>query len=200
MKKYLLLTVCLVAAIGLVWAAGAKTAGKAQDAGRKSLTFNGKEFFLVYSVKGSEWLNEYLPAGQTFKNYTEMIAVRAYDDLKGKATPVQIAQAIASNYQRKYPGIKFLLAGNEKTGDGLVSFVMIQGDILEHNLFRTTLGEGGPVSIQHVYRKYVPQAKRTPADLKGFSSQIKQNRDAWINALDAMPVPAVNRTVIVEQL
>ena len=94
----------------------------------------------------------------------------------------------------------FLFAGNEKTGDGLVSFVMIQGDILEHNLFRTTLGEGGPVSIQHVYRKYVPQAKRTPADLKGFSSQIKQNRDAWINALDAMPVPAVNRTVIVEQL
>ncbi len=160
-----------------------------------SVAFNGKKFYLQYSVGNSqEWLNEYLPAGQNFNNYTEMIAVRYYDGVK--ATPGQIAQLIAGNYAKAYPGIKYMLASNEKTGDGLVSYIMIESNILEHNLFRTTTKDGTPVSVQYVYRKYLPKGKeRTREDLSSFAKETNQYRTTWINALEATAVPAAIRTV-----
>ena len=157
-------------------------------------TFNGKKFYLKYSA-GTEqmWLNEYLPSGQDFKTYTDMIAVRSYDGTK--ATPQQVAQIIAGNYAKKYPGIKYMLATNEKTGDGLVSFIVIEGNILEHDLFRTTMHNGTPVSLQYVYREYIPQEKRTREDLISFSKKVRRLLPEWTNALDNMPVPRVVRTV-----
>ena len=192
MKKYILILGALICFSALFAANGAKKAAPKAS----SLVFNGKTFYLKYSAgTESEWLNEFLPKGATFTNYTEMVALRSYDSLKD-ATPIQVAQAIAANYQRAYPGIKFMLAGNEKTGDGLVSYIMIQGDILEYNLFRTTLKNKTPISIQYVYRKYVPQATRTPADLKAFSGETKQHSSTWINALDALSAPDMVRDVI----
>jgi hypothetical protein len=168
--------------------------GKAK-AVKQSVTFNGKKFYLEYSNgNGQEWLNEYLPAGQKFETYTEMIAVRSYDTLQ--ATPAEIAQAIADNYARDYPGVKYLLAANDKTGDGLVSFIMIGGNVLEHNLFRTTLRGSTPVAIQHVYRKYLPKGQpRSKEDMSAFAKDTSSRRAGWINALDAMPVPETVRTV-----
>lgn len=126
-----------------------------------SVTFNGKKFYLQYSVgTQQEWLNEYLPDGQNFDNYTEMIAVRSYDAIK--ATPQDIAQIIAHNYAQKHPGVKYLLAANKKTGDGLVSFIEIGDHILEFNLFRTTTKDLIPVSIQYVYRKIFPRERLAP--------------------------------------
>ena len=122
-----------------------------------------------------------------------MIALRSYDAVK--ATPIQIAQYIAGNYAKHYPGVKYVLASNEKTGDGSVSYIMIEGNVLEHNLFRTTMQNGTPVSIQYVYRKYIPSGKRSRDDLATFGKEISSNLSRWINALDAMPVPQMVRTV-----
>ncbi len=202
MKKYFLITICLVSIVGVVWSAGQGTvSAKGSQAVKASktkapsqaLTFNGKKFYLQYSVGNKqEWLNEYLPSGQNFDNYTEMVALRSYDSIK--ATPMQIAQAIASNYRRDYPGIKFLLAANEKTGDGVVSYIMVDKNILEHNLFRTTMKDNIPVSIQYVYRQYFPKGYQNE-DLSSFGQKVKQRRNEWINALDQMSVPSMIRTI-----
>ena len=192
MKKYILMLVCLVAVLGAAWAAGKGPASRGNQ--NASVVFNGKTFHLQYSVgNAQEWLNEYLPSGQNFNNYTEMIAVRSYDGVK--ATPMQIAQYIAGNYAKKYPGVKYLLAGNKETGDGLVSYIMIEGNILEYNLFRTTAKNGVPMAIQYVYRRYLPQATRSREDLSSFGKETSQRQVGWINALDAMPVPQVVRSV-----
>ena len=108
---------------------------------------------------------------------------------------IQIAQYIAGNYAKHYPGVKYVLASNEKTGDGSVSYIMIEGNILEHNLFRTTMQNGTPVAIQYVYRKYRPSGNRSQADLTAFSQEVSSNLSRWINALEAMPVPQIVRTV-----
>lgn len=203
MKKYTFVFVCLVTLLGIAWAKTppAKTFKAPQNAEMRNnqqnaaITFNGKKFYLQYSVGNDQqmWLNEYLPTGSNFNNYTEMIALRSYEN--SKATPQQIAQMIAGNFTKQYPGVKFLLAANDKTGDGLVSFIMVQGNILEHNIYRTTTKGGTPISLQYVYRKYCQDGEQRQACMSAFSQEVRTRRTEWINALDGMPVPSVVRTV-----
>lgn len=193
MKKYILAVICFISLLGISWAT-VKTPA-ARNSQNASVTFNGKKFHLQYSVGNQQmWLNEYLPTGVNFNNYTEMIAVRAYDGNKN-LTPSQLAQIIAGNYAKKNPGVQYLLAANDKTGDGLVSFIMIEGNILEHNIYRTTSQNGTPISLQHVYRKYISSKESKQADMASFAKETRARRTEWINALDKMPVPVVVRTV-----
>lgn len=121
--------------------------------------------------------------------------IRPLELTESNASPLQIAQYIAGNYAKKYPGIKYILASNEKTGDGLVSYIMIEGNILEFNLFRTTSQKGVPLSIQYVYRRYLLSADRKKEDIVSFGKETSQRKVSWINALDAMAVPDVVRVV-----
>jgi len=197
MKKYIL--VCLLSMVSLfAIAAGTKTVGtkKAETkTALPSIVFDGKAYTLRYSAGNSqEWLNEYLPAGATFDNYTHMFAVRSYDGLK-EATPAQIINSMARNYRRQNPGISFsVFQGNN--GDAGMGFIMIQGNVLENNLFRVTKSNGKLISLQFVYREYTKSANRTKEELAQAGAHIKTNLPRWKQSLLSMPVPNINHTVI----
>lgn len=193
MKKYIWWAVCAVLLLSVL----AVINVKAGPASTPSVVFNEKPFYLQYSDGSAAlWINEYLPAGATFDNYTEMIALRSYDGTSAEWTPMDLANAIGKNYEKEYPNTKYLLLNNPKTGEGIVDFIMATDSIFEHNLFRTTRGNNGVlVSLQHVYRMYPPKAgEARAAAMKTFSATVKSNREAWLNMLGAMPVPAVVRT------
>lgn len=190
MRKYILMMMALIAVFCVACSGGENAGGKKQE---HSVVFNGQTFYLQYSVGNQPgWLNEYLPAGQNFDSYTEMVALRSYESIK--ESPKTIAQIIARNYAKTHPGVQYLLAANEQTGDGIVSYVMIEGNILEFNLFRTTEKEGIPLSIQYVRRRYLSQnTQNHREEMSAFGKELAQHRNEWIGKLDEMPVPPIVR-------
>ena len=189
MKKYILIMVCLMAILGVAWAAGQSHPGKS-----KSITFNGKTFYLSYSVNDSsvgQWLNEYLPTGSNFNNYTDMFAVRFYEN--SKSTPRQLAASMVAIYTKQYPGVKSVLSVDEETGDGFVSYIMIEGNILEHNTYRTTTKDRTLISLQYVHRKYCSQQEDRQKCMQSFAQEVRNHRAEWVNALKNMSVPTVVR-------
>ncbi len=187
MKKYILVVVCLIAVLGGAWAARQSHPGK-------SITFNGKKFYLSYSVNDSsvgQWLNEYLPTGSNFNNYTDMFAVRSYEN--DKSTPRQLAATMVALYTKQYPGVKSVLSVDEKTGDGFVSYIMIQGNIFEHNTYRTPTKDGTLISLQYVHRKYCSQQEDRQECMQSFAQEVRSHRAEWVNALKNMVVPTVVR-------
>ena len=189
MKKIVFILLGILLICTAAWAGG----GKKQTAAAV-ITFDGQKFYLQYSAGNQqEWLNEYLPDGQDFNTYTNMLTVRSYDGVE--ATPMQIATAIAQNFAQNYPGIKYSLSQNKETGDGAVSFIIATDTIYECNVFRVTSQGGHPVALQYVYRVYPPQGEGRQAAMAEFSKKAKNGWPVWLQALTDMPVPTVVRTV-----
>ena len=162
-----------------------------------SVTFNGKKYYLQYSQGNSQqWLNEYLPAGVTFEDYTEMLTVRSYDGIK--ATPEQIGSSLVSNLLKTYPDTPYNFVKGAYPGEVEVSFAIAQDPTYEFNLFRITPGTNGhPVALQYVRRIILP----SPADPKrdqlmnGFVTTLQKDLNTWVKSIRAlMPVPAIIRT------
>lgn len=161
-----------------------------------SVTFNEKKFFLQYSAGNTQqWLNEYLPQGATFNDYTEMFTVRSYDGIK--ATPEQIATAIVSNLLTHYPNTSYNLVRGVNPAEVEISFGIATADVNEFNLFRIVLQENGsPIALQYVYRALLPNQddpqRQKIADQ--FIDTLQNNLTQWIQAIRRIPVPAINRT------
>ena len=156
-----------------------------------SVTFDGKKFFLQYSVGNEQqWLNEFLPAGVTFDNYDYMFTIRSYDGIK--ATPKQIGSNMLAAYQQRFPANKYQFFPGVGEDAG-VSFIEMNDKVLEFNLFRITTVDGHPLALQFVYREYMGTDYKAAMDK--LSKTVRANLDKWKTEILTMPVPAINRTV-----
>lgn len=198
MKKVLVSLMVFVCTIAAFAAPGKSTARATQQGtASTSVNFNGKKYYLQYSAGNSQqWLNEYLPAGATFNNYTEMIAVRSYDGIE--ATPEQIGTSIVSNLLNNYPDTPYNLVKGAHPGEVEVSFGIATASVDEFNLFRIVPGKNGhPIALQYVRRALLP----SPDDPKWkeitdkFVYALQHDFDQWLQAIQTMPVPAINRTL-----
>ena len=192
MKKYILACVVLCLT-GMAVAAGNKPAAKSIP----SLTFNGKKYYLQYSVGNSkEWLNEYLPAGANFDSYTEMLTVRSYDSLKG-VPPEQVAASIGGNYARNYPGAPYNVVKGTNPGEWEVSFAIRTDKMAEFDLFRIVSVGEHPVALQYVNRVLLSGSEQNQEkQLQQFAAGIQNNLNtSWTVGLRKMPVPPMVRTI-----
>ena len=173
----------------------AKAATKAAPAAHV-VKFNGQKYILQYSMGNKqEWLNEYLPAGVTFANYTEMLTVRSYDGVK--ATPEQIGASIVTNLRQKYPDTPYNFVNGAYPGEVEVSFAIAEFSVTEFNLFRIVPGKDGhPVALQYVNRVLLPTPDNPKRQelVETFAATLQKNLNKWVKALRVLPVPEIVRT------
>lgn len=218
MKKYLLTIICLgVISSVTCWAknepaaqpSAKPVAATSQTAPKKdpqpaknaqqSVTFNGKKFYLQYSNGNREgWINEYLPAGQNFNNYTEMVAFYAYNI---KATPIDIAVLISQNYDKNFPQLPCVVGPIEpatkdsaKEKDFGVTFLIPTTKFYESNAFRITSQNGQTVYLQYV-KRFTPPAGNAAEAVKAGLQKVEKEWPVQIQELYKMPLPAMVRTV-----
>lgn len=192
MKKYILIgaVLCMAAIVGAV-------SNKSATNSNPSLTFNGKKYYLQYSMGNkNEWLNEYLPAGANFDSYTEMLTVRSYDSLKG-VSPEQVAASIGGNYARNYPGAPYNVVKGTNPGEWEVSFAIRTDAMAEFDLFRITTVGDHPVALQYVNRVLLTGTEQAQQKkLQQFAAGIEKNLNtSWTIGLRKMSVPAMVRTI-----
>lgn len=202
MRKILIILMILTCTI-IAFATPTKSSKKTpkQNNVVKSINFNGKKYYLKYSAgNNQEWLNEYLPNGMTFDNYTEMFTVRSYDGIE--ATPDQIANFIVSNLLKKYPDSPYNLVKGIHPNEKEISFAIATSSVREFNLFRIVPGKNGyPISLQYVRRDLLSttNSAKGQQEKDKLVSDLQNNFDKWLQSIRNMAVPAMVRTPIKEE-
>lgn len=155
------------------------------------IEFAGETFYLQYS-EGNEqgWLNEYLPAGETFSSYQQMLAIRSYEGLS--ASPQEAGSSVIYQLLQDYPNASYSFFPGEN-GDAGLHFILSQQDMVEFNLFRFTQHQGHPFAIQFVYRMY-----SSPEDIEQTKQLMMRYANAhlteWIVEIMSLPVKDPIRT------
>ena len=160
------------------------------DPNTPAITFNGKKFYLKYSAgDDDEWANEYLPYGQNFEEFTEMISIRYY---KIKGSAMEMTRTIAADYARKNGGSRQFIGEDKQKGEGVVAFVQMADTIYEATLFRVVSQKGHPVAMQYVYRSYPPAGEGRDLARRKFVEKWT----SMLGELQQVPVPTAIKEVI----
>jgi hypothetical protein len=176
------------AAIGL-WPA---TPAQAAQTLPKSLTVLGKTLVLKDNhggAPGEKFIAEYVPVDETLDNWTLLFASR-FDPGVG-LDPMASALAAANRVSaRKQSGDLLANSAVFRAGDGksvVVDFLISEGDIVEHNVFRYFNTSEGLVSLQIARRIYNSKAKE--GDLEAFIKAIKTKRNEIVRELTRADLP-----------
>lgn len=174
---------------------GASDAAKsATDASLpKTLKFMGKSLEVKNNQRGpsGEFIAEYIPADETWDNWTSMYACRL---LPGNGLdPEASAKATAARImERKQGGDTVANAAVFKQNDGksvAVDFLVSQGPMLEHNIFLYYSTPKGLASKQFARRLYGGKSKTSDDTVKTFIMAIPQLRAEILKELQGPNAP-----------
>lgn len=150
------------------------------------IEFAGTDYRLswVSEPSGEYVKQEYVPAGQDPKTYTEMMLI---EYLKGDVQPVQAAgQQVKMLQARKAsdPLVNMNVIRNDKTGEVLLDFIMSGQDpggrtIVEWNAYRYARTDAGLVLFAVSRRAYGDDARKF---LEGLKSARRETIDALAQA------------------
>ena len=198
MKKIIAFFLILSCSMALLAAPAKPTASKTKtQKAVPSILFDGKNFYLQYiSGNSQQWLNEYLPKGQNFNNYTEMLTARSYDAVT--ATPEQIGRSIIVNLLKTYPKTPYNFVKGIHPDEVEISFAISGQLVDEFNLFRIIPGKNGhPIALQYVRRAvYSPSDTQEQIEQKNsqLTTSMEKDFNRWLKALRTLPVPKMQRT------
>lgn len=175
--------------------AGAAAPDKAQtDASLpKTLKFMGKSLEVKNNQRGpsGEFIAEYIPAGETWDNWTSMYACRLLPGVG--LDPEASAKATAAKImERKQGGDPVANAAVFKQNDGksvAVDFLVSQGPMLEHNVFLYYSTPKGLASKQYARRLYGGKGKTPDDTVKTFIMGIPQMRAQILKELQGQNAP-----------
>jgi hypothetical protein len=157
--------------------AGAKTVPDLPQ----TVTILGETLTLKNTKPGSgeDVLGEYIPAGQTFDNWTSMFAVRIFH---GRLTPDQAAQAKRSEIAARRAGGDVMANGVvlAKGDTRVVDFLMSQGHVVEHNIIKySQYIDGRLAGYQLAHRFYRSTGSEDDHDaFVAFMGEVKTKRDS----------------------
>lgn len=136
----------------------------------------------------SQYLSEYLPAGEDFENYTQMFAV--WGLLDGSTIESQVKAKVEFVNSRKPadPVANYTLFKSDENGYGL-DFLISEGPITEHNIWYYIKVKGGVLAYQYNRRHYKGQKV---SSAKEFIEQIPKTRNQILEVLKSknMPIPS----------
>jgi hypothetical protein len=168
-----------IAALALAASITATNCLKAASDDEPAFTFDGQEFFLRSTEGG---IYEYLPTGETFKNWTSLVSVREFS---GTSNPKAYAQKLIDNAKASSPKAQGMLMGNTEAGSYIADFLLPDGegdDVgWEWNLWRVEKKRDGVEAVQY--------AQRIPADSKVGAKEIMAARKKLVPALAEFQVP-----------
>jgi hypothetical protein len=154
-----------------------------QESLPKSLTVLSKTLALKDTkggAAGKPFIAEYIPDNETFDNWTLMFATRFMPgaDLDPEVSATATARRIIA---RRDSGDTVANAAVFKAKDGksvVVDFLISQGNVFEHNLFRYFKTPRGLVSLQIARRVYDNNSNNSGDDkVKDFIESIKTDRE-----------------------
>lgn len=147
----------------------------------KSLTILGKQVVLKDCQgggPGQKFIAEYIPENENWDNWTSMFASRYVPGNGQKLDALASAEATAARItERKKNGDIMANSAVFKAPDGksvVVDFLISEGKIIEHNIFRYFPSANGLVSLQIARRVY--DDKANDAEVKAFIESIKTQR------------------------
>jgi hypothetical protein len=141
---------------------------------------------------GQKFIAEYIPKDETFDNWTSMFASRFVPgtDLDPKASAEATAERIMD---RKEKGDAMANAMVLEAPDGksiVVDFLLSEGNIIEHNIFRYFQAAKGLVSLQIARRVY--QNAANDQQVKDFIVSIKTERSSFLKEIMRSDLPVSN--------
>ena len=155
-----------------------------------STAFAGQTYYLQYSAGDSQqWLNEYLPAGADFDSYATLFSVRSYDGLT--ATPQETASSVIYNLLAADPQAQYSFFPGAN-GDAGLHFTLGNNQVLEFDLFRFTMQEGHPFSLQFVYRVY-PKPGAEESARRQFLDTVNERLAEWTAEMMFRPAVPIIR-------
>lgn len=167
-------------AVAVVLAAGilATPCLRAED--EPDFRFDGQAFFLRSDREG---IFEYLPADETFENWTTLISVRQFS---GTDDPKAYAQKLLQNAKASSPHAQGLLMENAEAGSYIVDFMLPEGEgddvAFEWNLWRVEQKGDGVEAVQY--------AVRVPAGAGVGGQELIAAREKIVPELAMLEIPA----------
>lgn len=154
----------------------------------KSLTIIGRSL-TIKENKGDSigFIAEYIAQNETFDNWTTMFALRFVPgkELNPHASAIVTANKIK---ERKAKGDvianSMVLESNDKKSVA-VDFLISDGNIYEHNIWRYIKTENGLVSYQIARRIYSSNSD----DIKKFITSVPQAREKILNEITRKDLP-----------
>ena len=154
------------------------------------LKFNGTEYILKYSVKDKDnngYLNEYFKEGESYTNWSEMVAVHHFPNIY---SPIDQLKAF-----RDYLNIincPNYLEYNEEKNTGLIDFIMMDGRrlpiILEFNIFKyQKSSECGTIAVQYVKRYLIANSLQ----VKDVKKELEKSRKKYLKKVDKFEIPLI---------
>ena len=167
------------------------TALEQEHALSKSVTVLGKSLSLKDSqgVPGQRFIAEYIPSGETFDNWTLMFATRFVTGTQ--VDPTASAKAIFNRILvRKQTGDLLANAAVFKPPDGksvVVDFLLSEGKIVEHDVWRYFKTGKGMVSLQIARRVYRNQSNEQ--EVRDFIKSIQTQRNIILQEIMRPDLP-----------
>jgi hypothetical protein len=139
----------------------------------ETVQIDGQTLLLAFEGKDpGATIKEYLPAGENLDSWTQLAAVREFDNIDD---PAAYAAATIKQLEKDYPEAPSGLIENPKTGTVVFDFVVWpqDGSFVEFNVFRYEKREGGGlVSQQYALRAYKNDAEKFLAGLRPIRERI----------------------------
>lgn len=153
-----------------------------------ALTFGGEEYNLALSSEqliNRGWINSYFKKGENVKNWTKMINVMTFDDMKSPQAPIeQLAKTLAAN------NLVAQVMYDPKTEVGIIDYIIASKEDVQFSIFKCQKDKNGKViALQYAFRAQHKEIKKN----NNFANAIKANRANWIAEVKKMPVPEINK-------
>ena len=158
-----------------------------------SARFDGQEYALAFSAREqSGFVNEYLLPGEDLENYSKMVGVYSFPQMKGISAQ-QAAEQMARLMQLKNPQAPFDIHNSADKEAALVDFLVFSpgGSMAEYNVFKYMPDGKGLKAVQFVARWYATQSKDALKNARDFAQTYLGNRQEWVKKVDSMEVPGV---------
>lgn len=120
-----------------------------------SVEFLGTVMVLKEKQKAkTQYIAEYLPAGETFDNYTKMFAVWGWLDGADAASQAKAKVQFVNSRKGKDLVANYKLYKADDGASFGLDFLISEGRIMEHNVWYFTNVNGGVLAYQYVRRNY----------------------------------------------
>ena len=153
-----------------------------------SLKFNNVKYSLYYSSKSPEtggFINEYYKFGETYENWTELIAVHHYPN---EYSPIDLAKSMSAQLNSmNFPNT---VMANDNANSAIIDFMLIDSAkipiIVEFNIFKYEKNSTcGTSAIQYARRYFISDLTEI-GKLRNF---FRKKREKYINKITSFKIP-----------
>ena len=155
--------------------------------------FDGQAYVLAFSAREQAgYINEYLLPAENLENYSKMIGVYSFPQMKGVSAQ-KAAEQMAQLMQVKNPQAPFDIHVSANKDAALVDFLVFStgGSMAEYNVFKYMPEGNGLQAVQFVARWYATQSKDTLKNARDFAQTYLGNRQEWVKKVDEMEWPSL---------